>query len=231
MGHARWKRISQGHALGPGHAIVSRVGIVDHRPPVSQKPLTASARALLGGDYMVHSGLLWRLRADGGKRQPARSPQANDSLVWAARASQRARQNQRNRQISPVLHMSVRAQSVKNGASLPIGGAKGGSMQPDSTDVRSGRLAVSALRRRLQARRKGALDPWKNRHFPPFSTTFSAIFTGFFCELAHQGANSRECGPGKRQFFEPRANWVRAAILNELPFLAHPGRRPAWVPG
>jgi hypothetical protein len=40
----------------------------------------------------------------------------------------------------------------------------------------------------------------KNRHFPPFSTTFSTIFTGFFCELAHQGANSRECGPGKRQF-------------------------------
>ena len=40
--------------------------VVDHRPPVSQKPLTASALALLGGDYMVHSGLLWRLRPDGG---------------------------------------------------------------------------------------------------------------------------------------------------------------------
>ena len=73
-------------------------------------------------------------------------------------------------------------------------------MQPDSTDVRSGRLAVCDLAQRLRARRNGAFDPRKNRHFPPFSMTFSAIFTGFFCEPDHQGANWRERGPGKRQF-------------------------------
>jgi hypothetical protein len=38
--------------------------VVDHRPPVPQKPLTASALSLLSGDYMVRSRLLSRLEAD-----------------------------------------------------------------------------------------------------------------------------------------------------------------------
>ena len=104
-------------------------------------------------------------------------------------------------------------------------------MQPDSTDVRSGRLAVCDLAPSAPSTAKWRFRPSEKPPFSAISTTFSTIFTGFFCELAHQGANWPECGPEKRQFFEPRANWVRAAILNELPFLAHPGRRPAWAPG
>ena len=91
-------------------------------------------------------------------------------------------------------------QSVKNGAPLPIGGAKGGSMQPDSTDVRSGRLAVYDLARSAPSTAKWRFRPSEKPSFSAISTTFSTIFTGFFCEPAHQGANWRECGPEKRQF-------------------------------
>jgi hypothetical protein len=71
-------------------------------------------------------------------------------------------------------------------------------MQPDSTDVRSGRLGVCDLAPSAQGTVKWRFGPSKNRHLAPFPTTFLTIFSGFFCELAHQGANWRECGPEKR---------------------------------
>ena len=129
-----------------------------------------------------------------------------------------ARQNERNRQISPVLHMSVRAHVCEKWRSVADWRCK---RRLDAAGLRRRKVwQTGGLRSSPAApkRRNGALDPRKNRHFPPFFMTFSTIYTGFFCEFAHLGANSRKCSPGKRQFFEPRANWVRAAILNELPF-------------
>jgi len=73
-------------------------------------------------------------------------------------------------------------------------------MQPDSTDVRSGRLPGCDLAPSAPRTVKMALWPSKKRHFPPFSITFLTVFSGFFCALSHQGANGRECGPEKRWF-------------------------------
>jgi len=71
-------------------------------------------------------------------------------------------------------------------------------MQPDSTDVRSGRLAVCDLRPSAPRTAKWRFRLSKNRQLAPFSTTFLPIFSGFFCGLAHQGANWRERGREKR---------------------------------
>jgi len=71
-------------------------------------------------------------------------------------------------------------------------------MKGDSTGVRSGRLAVSDLAPSAPSTPKWRLTPSKKRHLSPFPTTFLMIFSGFFCELAHQGAISRECGREKR---------------------------------
>jgi hypothetical protein len=122
-------------------------------------------------------------------------------------------------------------QSVKNGAPLPIGGAKGGSMQPDSTDVRSGRLAVCDLAPSAPSTAKWRFRPSEK---PPFSAIFHDFFDDFhrvFLRACPSGRQLARMRRRKAPVFEPRANWVRAAILNELPFLAHPGRRPAWAPG
>jgi len=73
-------------------------------------------------------------------------------------------------------------------------------MQPDSTDVRSGRLAGCDLGPSAPGTAKWRLRPSKKRHLAPFSITFLTVFSGFFCALAHQGANGRECGPEKRWF-------------------------------
>jgi hypothetical protein len=73
-------------------------------------------------------------------------------------------------------------------------------MQPDSTDVRSGRLAVCDLAPSAPSTAKWRFRPSKKRQLAPFSMTFLTIFLGFFCELAHEGANSREWGPEKRCF-------------------------------
>ena len=89
-------------------------------------------------------------------------------------------------------------QSVKNGAPLPIGGAKGGSMQPDSTDVRSGRLAVCDLAPSAPSTAKWRFGPSKNRHLAPFFTSSLTVFFGFFRKLTQRGANWRELGPEKR---------------------------------
>jgi hypothetical protein len=40
-----------------------------------------------------------------------------------------------------------------------------------------------------------ALLPSEKRHFPPFFVPFMPIFSGFFCELAQDGANWREFDP------------------------------------
>jgi len=71
-------------------------------------------------------------------------------------------------------------------------------MQPGSTGVRSGRLAVSDRARSAPSTPKWRLRPPKKRHLSPFPATFLLIFAGFFAELARQGANWRECGPEKR---------------------------------
>jgi len=89
-------------------------------------------------------------------------------------------------------------QSVKNGAPSEIGGVGGGSMLPDSTDVRSGRLAVCDLGPSAPRTPKWRLRPPKKRHLSPFPTTFLMIFAVFFFEFARQGANWREYGPEKR---------------------------------
>jgi hypothetical protein len=34
----------------------------------------------------------------------------------------------------------------------------------------------------------------KKRHFPPLFVRFLPIFSGFFCEPGHEGANRREFG-------------------------------------
>jgi hypothetical protein len=73
-------------------------------------------------------------------------------------------------------------------------------MQPDSTDVRSGRLPGCDLAPSAPDTAKMALWPSKKRHFPPFSITFLTVFSGFFCALSHQGAKWREFSPEKRWF-------------------------------
>jgi len=73
-------------------------------------------------------------------------------------------------------------------------------MQPDSTDVRSGRLAGCDLAPSAPDTAKWRFRPSKNRHLAPFSITFLTVFSGFFCELSHQGANGRDCSPEKRCF-------------------------------
>jgi hypothetical protein len=73
-------------------------------------------------------------------------------------------------------------------------------MQPDSTDVTSGRLTVCDLAPSTTSTAKWRFRPSKNRHLAPFSTTFLAIFSVFFCEHSHQGTKWRECGPEKRWF-------------------------------
>jgi hypothetical protein len=88
--------------------------------------------------------------------------------------------------------------SVKNGAPPPIPGAAVGSAQPDTTDVRSGALAGCDLAPSAAGTAKWRFRPWKKRHLAPFSSTFLTIFSGFFCELSHQGADWRPCGPEKR---------------------------------
>jgi len=94
-------------------------------------------------------------------------------------------------------------QSVKNGAPLEIGGVGRGSMQPGSTGVRSGRLAVSNLAPSALSAPKWRLRPSKKRHSSPFPTPFLMIFAGFFSDLARQGANWRECGREKRWYCAP----------------------------
>jgi len=103
--------------------------------------------------------------------------------------------------------------SVKNGAPLAIGGVGGGSMEPDSTGVRSGRLAVSDLARSAPSTPKWRLRPPKKRHLSPLPTTFLMIFAGFFSEFPRQGANWREFGPEKdtRRRSPPQA--IDAGIL------------------
>jgi len=68
-------------------------------------------------------------------------------------------------------------------------------MQPDATDLRSGRLAGCDLAPSAPATAKWRFRPSKKRHLAPFSITFLRIFSGFFRELAHRGANWRACGP------------------------------------
>jgi hypothetical protein len=43
-----------------------------------------------------------------------------------------------------------------------------------------------------------ALRPSEKRHLAPVSAPILTIFSGFFCGLAHPGANWRECGSKKR---------------------------------
>jgi hypothetical protein len=47
---------------------------------------------------------------------------------------------------------------------------------------------------------KWRLRPSKKRHLTPFFIAFLTVFSGFFCEPAHQDANRREFGPEKRGF-------------------------------
>ena len=88
--------------------------------------------------------------------------------------------------------------SVKNGARAPFLGAGGGSTQPDSTDVRSGRLAGCDPGPSASGTAKWRSGPSKKRHLAPFFLTFLTVFRGFFCELSHQSANWRGSGPEKR---------------------------------
>ncbi len=60
-------------------------------------------------------------------------------------------------------------------------------MQPDPTDVKSGRLAGCDLAPSAAGTAKWRLRPPKKRHFAPFFSTFLMIFSGFFCELAQEG--------------------------------------------
>jgi hypothetical protein len=73
-------------------------------------------------------------------------------------------------------------------------------MQPESTDVRSGRLSSCDRGASAPGRATWRLRPSRKRHLPPFSIAFLTIFSGFFCELSHQGAKGRDCGPEKRGF-------------------------------
>ena len=74
-------------------------------------------------------------------------------------------------------------------------GAAAGSMQLDAADVRSVRLAGCDLAPSAPGTAKWRSRPSKKRHSAPFSITFLTIFSGFFRELAHQGANWHACGP------------------------------------
>ena len=55
-------------------------------------------------------------------------------------------------------------QAVKNGAQLEIGGVGGGSMEPGSTDVRSGRTAVCDRAPSAPSTAKWRFRPSKKRH-------------------------------------------------------------------
>ncbi len=90
--------------------------------------------------------------------------------------------------------------SLKNGAPPPIPGAGGGSTHPDAADVRSVRLAGCDLPPSAPGMAKWRLEPSKNRHLAPLSSTFLTIFSGFFRKLSHQGAIWRDCGPKKALF-------------------------------
>src|SRR5271166_2569846 len=87
--------------------------------------------------------------------------------------------------------MSVCAQSVKNGAPLPIHGSGGGLRRPDSTDVRFGRLAVCDLEPLAPGTANWRFRPSKERHLAPLSATFLPIFS----EILHQGRKLARMGP------------------------------------
>ena len=110
--------------------------------------------------------------------------------------------------------------SVKNVAPLPMWRTGGCSMQPCSTDVRSYRLDVSNLVPPEERTAKWRFGPSKKRHLPPFSTTFSTIFPGFFqrtCLRWHFGANSAPKSTGASP------NWRHGSE-------AHAMRAPYGVP-
>jgi hypothetical protein len=87
---------------------------------------------------------------------------------------------------------------LKNGARSAIRRAVGGSWQWESTDVNAGSLAACDLGPSAPRTAKMALLTLEKRHFSPISMSFLTIFSGFFCELAQEGANWRECDPEKR---------------------------------
>ncbi len=93
-----------------------------------------------------------------------------------------------------------RCYPLKNGARPPISSAAAGSMQPDATDVRRGRLVGCDLEPSAAGTPKWRSRPPKKRHFAPFFSSFLMVFSGFFCGLAQEGANWRPCGPEKRWF-------------------------------
>ena len=67
-------------------------------------------------------------------------------------------------------------------------------MEPDATDVKSGRTAVCDRAPSAPTRAKWRAPP-KKRHLAPFHTTFLMIFSGFFSELGTSGRKSARIRP------------------------------------
>jgi hypothetical protein len=134
--------------------------------------------------------------------QVATSPRSEGGTESArsAQPSQRAPPNPHNRPIAPMAPLSVRAQGVKNGARWPIWRVAGGWRRPESTDVKSGSLAACDLGPPAPSPAKWRLRPSEKRHLAPFSAPSWPIFSRVFRELAHPGANGRECDSPTRSF-------------------------------
>jgi hypothetical protein len=85
----------------------------------------------------------------------------------------------------------------ENGARSPIPRAGGWVRSQTAKDVSSGRLAGSDLATSAPRAAKWRSMPSKNRHSAPFSSTFLAVFSGFFGGLAQKRADWREFSPEK----------------------------------
>jgi hypothetical protein len=80
---------------------------------------------------------------------------------------------------------------TKNGDRALIPRAGGGVRSQTPQDVRSGMQAGLRSGDVGSGAAKWRSRPSKNRHLPPFSSTFLAVFSGFFGGLAQKRANCR----------------------------------------
>jgi hypothetical protein len=148
-----------------------------------------------------------------------------------------APQNPHNHQIALSHPCRFVAQAVKNGARWPIWRVAGGWRQPESTDVKAGSLAACDPGPSVPSTAKWRFGPWEKRHFPPFSAPSLPIFSGFFRELGHPGANWREYDSSQRWFgttpnrgptrcdLEPVTTTGSWAEIGKLQRLCRGGRR------
>jgi hypothetical protein len=92
------------------------------------------------------------------------------------------------RPASAIREATTGTLTIEKWRSTTVSWSAGGRTQPESTDVRSGRLAACDLRPSPPSPGKWRFSPLEKRHLAPVSAPNLTIFSGFFCGLAQEVA-------------------------------------------